>query len=71
MTLLEIQNNLLALLNKANQAGAFTLEDSNAAIVALNGLAQLINQQQQAKSIQTMDAPQDPPPFPPVVPTNP
>lgn len=47
----QIQPTLLGLLNKANQSGAFSLEDSNAAILALNELAKLINQQNQAKSL--------------------
>lgn len=55
----QIQQALLQLLNKANEKGAFNLEDSNAAILALNGLAQVINQQK--AGVQTMDAENNPP----------
>lgn len=47
----QIQQALLQLLDKANQKGAFNLEDSNASILALNGLAQIINQQHQVSAM--------------------
>lgn len=61
MQLENIQQALLVLLNKANEKGAFSLEDSNSAILALNALAQLINQQKQVSTLGESDPiPPDP-----------
>lgn len=57
----QIQQALLQLLDKANQKGAFNLEDSNSAILALNGLAQLINQQGQVAAMADYNNPPIPP----------
>ena len=63
MNLEQIQETFYALLKKANKQGAFELEESNAAIQALNGLGQLIQQRNQtitqATGTQTMDADND------------
>lgn len=62
MSLENIQQTLLGLLNKANEKGAFNLEESNAAILSLNGLAQLINQQN--ATVTTLDESDPLPPDP-------
>ena len=68
MNLSQIQNNLLLLIKKANKAGAFELEEADAAIQCLNALGKYaISESQQVSTMSETD----PPPFPPVVPTNP
>lgn len=61
MQLEQLQHTLINLLNKANKSGAFELEDSNSAILVLNALAQLINQQKQVTTLGESDPiPPDP-----------
>jgi len=67
MNLAQIQNNLLLLIKKANKQGAFELEEADAAIQCLNALGKYAVAENQASTMSE----QDPPPFPPVVPTNP